>query len=212
MADQNDAQQNDVDTSELDGIDDHEAEQLLADAVEADERERSRGRRAGDDDDPDAEHLGDAGKRALDRMKAARKAAEKEAAELRARLEKYENANKSELQRLQEERDRLRDELPKVASKAKALEIALDAAPPHASLAQVRAVAKRVRGADDDELLADAQELFELLAPAPAEDKPASKVAGARPKPRLKGGTAEPDEEPEETDPRKLAALLPRRR
>src|SRR5690606_14511719 len=132
--------------------------------------------------------------------------------------------------RLQEERDRLRDELPKVASKAKALEIALDAAPPHASLAQVRAVAKRVRGADDDELLADAQELFELLAPAPAEDKPASKVAGARPKPRLKGGTAEPDEEPEETDPRlkggtaepdeepeetdprKLAALLPRRR
>lgn len=196
-------QNDDVDTSELDGIDDHEAEQLLADAVADDERE-------GEGDDRDAEQLGDAGKRALDRMKAARKAAEKQSAELKARLDKYENANKSELQRLTEERDQLRDTSTKAVSKAKALEIALEAAPDHASLAQVRAVAKRVRGENDDELEADATELFELLAPAP--DEKSVKVAGSRPQPRLKGGTADPDEDPEETDPRKLAALLPRRR
>jgi hypothetical protein len=198
-------QNDDVDTSELDGIDDHEAEQLLADAVANDER--------GDDegDDRDADQLGDPGKRALDRMKAARKAAEKESAELKARLAKYENANKSELQRLTEERDQLKESSTKAVSKAKALEIALEAAPEHASLAHVRAVAKRVRGDNDDELEADAAELFALLAPA-SDEKPAPKVANSRPQPRLKGGTADPDEEPEETDPRKLAALLPRRR
>lgn len=201
MADEND----DVDTSELDGISDDDAEKLLADAVDADERGDGEG------DDRDAEQLGDPGKRALDRMKAARKAAEKEASELKARLDKYENANKSELQRLTEERDQLRDASTKAVSKAKALEIALEAAPEHASLAQVRAVAKRVRGDNDDELEADATELFGLLAPAP-EEKPSPKVAGSRPQPRLKGGTADPDEDPEETDPRKLAALITRRR
>lgn len=198
MADQND--QDDVDTTELDGISDDEAKQLL-DGADADDQAD------GDDDDRGADQLGDAGKRALDRMKAARKAAEKKAAELEERLAKYENADKTELQRLQEERDKLRDELPKAASKAKALEIALDAAPEHATLAHVRAVAKRVRGENDEELLEDAQELFELLAGPKAGSK-----TPQRPKERLKGGTAEPDEEPEETDPRKLAALLPRRR
>lgn len=201
MADEND----DVDTSELDGISDDDAEKLLADAVDADERGGDEG------DDRDADQLGDPGKRALDRMKAARKAAEKEASELKARLDKYENANKTELQRLTEERDQLRDTSTKAVSKAKALEIALEAAPEHASLAHVRAVAKRVRGENDEELEADAAELFELLAPAP-DAKSSPKVANSRPQPRLKGGTADPDEEPEENDPRKLAALLPRRR
>ena len=198
MADQQNDQNTDVDTSELDGIDDHEAEQLLANAVASDS--------GGDDDDRDADQLGDAGKRALDRMKSARKAAEKKAAELEAELSKYRDANKSELQRLQEERDKLREELPKASHKAKALEIALDAAPEHATLAHVRAVAKRLRGENDEELLADAEELFEFVAPKAGARTP------QRPKERLKGGTAEPDEEPEETDPRKLAALLPRRR
>lgn len=205
MADRKNDPNDDVDTSELDGISDDEAKQLL-DGAGADDRS------GGDDADRDADQLGDAGKRALDRMKAARKAAEKKAAELEERLSKYEDQNKTELQRLQEERDKLRDELPKASHKAKALEIALDAAPEHATLAHVRAVAKRLRGENDDELLADAEELFGLVAPTPDSKASAPKVAGSRPQPRLKGGTAEPDEEPEETDPRKLAALLPRRR
>lgn len=124
-----------------------------------------------------------------------------------AKLAKYEDEGKSELQRLQEERDRLKESSTKAAAEARALRVAIEAAPEHASLAQVRAVAKRVRGEDDDELEADAKELFELLAPEPK----AGTKTPQRPKERLKGG-ASPDDEPEESDPRKLAALIPRRR
>lgn len=199
MADEND----DVDTSELDGIDDHEAEQLLADAVRDDQGDQDD--ESESDERDDTEHLGDRGKRALDRIRSEKKAAEKKAAELEERLAKYENANKSELQRLQEERDKLKDTSSKAMSEARAMRVAMDRAPEHATLAHVRAVAKRVRGDDDDALEADADELFELLAP-----KAAAKTPG-RPKERLKGGNADPDEEPEEDDPRKLAAKLPRR-
>lgn len=137
---------------------------------------------------------------------------EKAYKETSSKLQRYEDEGKTELQRLQEERDRLREASSKASAEARALRVAIEAAPEHASLAQVRAVAKRVRGDDDEELEADARELFELLAPAPSsEPKPGAKTS-TRPQPRLKGGTAEPDEEPEETDPRKLAALLPRRR
>lgn len=198
MAPRNENDQDDVDTTELDGIDDSEAEQLLDKPAE---------KSSDDATDGDADQLGDRGKRALDRMKAAEKAAKKEAAELKTRLAKYEDANKTEMQRLTEERDQFRESSTKAVSKAKALEIALECAPEHASLAHVRAVAKRVRGENDDELEADAAELFELLAPEP---KAASKTP-SRPKERLRGGS-EPDEEPEETDPKKLAALIPRRR
>lgn len=197
------ADENDVDTSELDGIDDSEAEQLLADADADDSKGDEKGKTRSDDTDD----LGDRGKRALDRIRAEKKAAEKQAADLKARLDKYESANKTELQRLTEERDQLRESSTKAVSEARAMRVAMDRAPDHASLAQVRAVAKRVRGEDDEALEADADELFELLAPEP---KAASKTP-QRPKERLKGG-AVPDEEPEETDPRKLAALLPRRR
>lgn len=124
-----------------------------------------------------------------------------------AKLKKYEDEGKSELQRLQEERDQLRESSSKAASEARAMRVAMDRAPEHATLAQVRAVAKRVRGEDDDELEQDADELFALLAPEP---KAAAKTP-SRPKERLKGGS-EPDEEPEEMDPRKLAASVPRHR
>lgn len=200
-------EKNDVDTSELDGIDDSEAAQLLADAADEGERAGEKGPR-----DEDAERLGDPGKRALAAVRAEKKAAEQKAADLEARLKKFEDKGKSELQRLTEERDQFRDSSTKAVSKAKALEIALDRAPAHATLAQVKAVAKRVRGDDDDSLERDADELFELLAPArDTEPKPGTKTP-ARPKERLKGGSADPDEDPEENDPRKLAALLPRRR
>jgi hypothetical protein len=128
-----------------------------------------------------------------------------------SKLSEYENASKSDLERWEERATNAETRAGTAEAKAKALEIAIERAPEHATLAQVRAVAKRVRGEDDEALEKDADELFELLAPTPSEPKPGSKTS-TRPQPRLKGGTAEPDEEPEENDPRKLAALLPRRR
>jgi len=135
---------------------------------------------------------------------------EKRFKEASSKLNEYESASKSDLERWEERATTAESRAGTAEAKAKALEIAIDRAPEHATLAQVRAVAKRVRGEDDDALEKDADELFELLAPAPPEPRPGDKTP-ARPKERLKGG-ATPDEEPEEDDPRKLAALLPRRR
>lgn len=60
--------------------------------------------------------LGDAGKQALDRMKAERNEAKQEAAALKARLDKIEAANMSELERAQKERDEAKAELEKLPS------------------------------------------------------------------------------------------------
>jgi hypothetical protein len=137
---------------------------------------------------------------------------EKTAAERAVALKKYEDAKKSESQRLQEERDLHKTRAEKAEAALRRREIAEQLAPEHATAKQIAQVAKRMAGEDDEALEADAKELFDLLAPAPAagEPKPGTKTP-ARPKERLKGG-ATPDEEPEENDPRKLAALVPRRR
>jgi hypothetical protein len=188
---------------ELDGISDDEAQQLLdapADKV-ADQ--------ASDESEKDSTDW----KAEAEKWKKLSRQNEKSAAERAAALKKYEDAKKSESERLQEERDSHKTRAEKAEAALKRREIAESFAPDHATVRQIAQVAKRISGDDDDALEADAKELFELLAPAPepAEPKAGTKTP-ARPKERLKGGTAEPDEEPEESDPRKLAALLPRRR
>ncbi len=60
----------------------------------------------------------------------------------------------------------------------------------------------RLKGDTEDDILADAEKLLAVMA--------GKKPPTQRPKERPRGGT-EPDEEPEETDPRKLAAKIPRR-
>lgn len=64
------------------------------------------------------------------------------------------------------------------------------------------ALIDRLKGDTEEEILADAEQLLAVVA---GKRPPTNK-----PKERLRGGT-EPAEEPEETDPRKLAALIPRR-
>ena len=73
------------------------------------------------------------------------------------------------------------------------LEIALDLGLP-------KEIASRLQGKDRDEMVADAEKLLELLAPAkrPATQKPTE---------ALRGGL-EPDKEPEETDTRKIAERM----
>lgn len=202
-------------------IDDDDAKRLLADPADDDADDDADGNgddksdKPGDgadkkDTDGDPSKLGDPGKRALDAMKRERNAARKELADYRAKLKEIEDKDKTEAQRLQEARDEAANRAAKAEEQARSLSIAMERAPTHATLAQVRAVAKRVRGESDEDMESDADELFELLAPAPKDDGPPRKVAG-KPRERLRGG-GDPEEEPEESDPRKLAEMIRRNR
>jgi hypothetical protein len=105
-----------------------------------------------------------------EQRKAARNARDKarqEADDLRRKLEKYESANKSELQRLIDERDALKEQLGQVSSVNKRRDIAEEFAPEHALPKHVRLVAKYLSGSTDEELEASAEELYAQFAPAP---------------------------------------------
>jgi hypothetical protein len=68
------------------------------------------------------------------------------------------------------------------------------------------AKAKYVTGATREEMEAAADE---YLTDHPAPDSTTKPPPGGRPREQLRGG-GDPTEEPEETDPRKLADLIPR--
>lgn len=73
------------------------------------------------------------------------------------------------------------------------------------------AQARRLSGKTHEELEADADELLEAFGAKKASDEGEPRRTGpsGRPRERLRGG-GDPDDEPEETDPRKLAAKIPR--
>lgn len=176
-----------------------------ADAPEADTTGTTDSEKDGGEGD--ASKLGDAGKRALDAMKRERNAARKELQGLQEKLKSYEDKDKSETQRLQESLEEAKARAAKAEAGSKKLQTAIDRAPEGATMTQIRAVAKRLSGDTDEELEADADELFELVAGA---KEPAKKTVPTKPKEKLSGG-GDPDEEPDETDPRKLADLIGRR-
>lgn len=205
-------------------LDDDDAQKLLADAVDEDDDDPGEGKRdkdsdgdrrtrKGDDDDEgDPSKLGDAGKRALDAMKRERNNARKELNDLKAQLKKYQDKDKTETERLAEAREEATTRAAKAEESFRALSIAMDRAPAHATLKHVRMVAKRIRGESEDELETDADELFEMLVPAPKEkDEPTPRKVAGKPRERLRGG-GDPEEEPEESDPRKLADMIRRSR
>lgn len=148
-----------------------------------------------------------------DRAMAKIRKANSEAAKLRERLkqleplaqkaQELEDASKTEAQRLSETAESHKTRADTAEATLSKLQVALEAAPDGASLAQVKAVAKRVSGATDEERAADAAELYELLG---VTSKPTVK---GKPREALRGG-GDPDEEPEETDPRKLADRIGR--
>lgn len=145
----------------------------------------------------DEEQLGDAGKKALERERKARRDAEKRAKELepyKKRVEEAEEADKTERQKLQ---DRI-EQLEPSAHEAAKLRVAL-----RKGLTETQA--KRLVGESEEDLEADADDLLASFQTADSTEPDTSR----RPKERLKSG-ATPDSEPEETDPRKLAADVPR--
>lgn len=125
----------------------------------------------------DDDTLGDAGKKALDRMKAERDEAKRQAkanADAAKKLAEIEDAQKTETQRLVDRAEAAERERDDVTGRLLRLEVALEKG-------LTAAQAKRLVGATRDELEADADELLETFKPAqPAEPPAPSFDLGAR--------------------------------
>ena len=115
------------------------------------------------------------------------------------RLKEAEDADKSELQKINEKAA----ESDKAAAHARSELLRLRVA---MRKGLTEAQAKRLVGETEEELEADADELLVSFGQQKAAGNGGEPT---RPKERLRSGAA-PDEEPEETDPRKLAAMVPR--
>lgn len=113
------------------------------------------------------------------------------------KLAAIEDANKTETQKLSEERDSHRSRAEQAESIASKWEVGLEKG-------LTKSQAKRLVGSTREELEADADEMIAELGGTPDKPGPAR-----RPTERLRGGGA-PEADPEETDPRKLAAKIPR--
>jgi hypothetical protein len=193
--------------------DDTRAEEALSELLDDEESEEDDVEEAeSEDTQGDAKQLGDAGKRALDAMKKERNSARKELNDVRAKLKDYEDKDKSESQRLQEAAEDAKSRAQKAETLYQRFQVAMDRAPDHASLTQIRAVAKRLSGESEEDLESDADELYELVAPAPAaepDEADTKRSLPSKPRENLRGG-GDPEDEPEETDPDKLADLIGR--
>lgn len=141
--------------------------------------------------------LGDAGKKALDEERKARRDAEARAKKVEEELKKLQDKDKSEVDRLRDEVETLKAQAAEGDAKALRAEVAL-------SKGLSAAHAKRLVGTTREELEADADEILEAF-PSSGATPPPTK----RPAPDLKGGS-DPTETPDETDPRKLADAVPR--
>jgi hypothetical protein len=193
MADKDDANSNTLGEGMNFDLTDDEAQQLL----NGDDEGEKQGQPKTETDSTDW-------KAEAERWKSFARKNEKQFKSTADELKQYKDKDKTELERLTERATNAEKLAATASSQANAMRIAMETAPEHATLAQVKAVAKRVRGDDDEALEKDAAELFEMLAPTPKTPKTPGK-----PTEKLKGGS-EPDEEVEETDGRKIAAKIPR--
>lgn len=105
----------------------------------------------------------DAVQNLIDRERDARKAEKQRADELAAKVKEYEDASKSEQEKLAEERDQLKREAEQAKADALRVRVALEKKLP-ADLID------RLRGNDEDELREDADKLLSLVKPADATD------------------------------------------
>ncbi|NEW40788.1 hypothetical protein GV794_01960 [Nocardia cyriacigeorgica] len=122
--------------------------------------------------------MGDGGKKALETERAARKAAEKARREAEAKVQQFEDAQKTESQRTEE---RIQ-QLEKDAAKALRYEAADTSGLP-------LSLAGRLKGTTLDELIADAADLKQLLGAA----TPAAPAAPSTPKPDPRQGGGQAD-------------------
>lgn len=120
------------------------------------------------------------------------------------RVEEMEAASKSEVERLQDAAKTASQRADEAEQRATRYEVAADKGVPAKLL-------KFITGSDREAMEESADELLEAIGNK-ADDTPASDgttTNGGKPREALKSGAANVDE-PEETDPRKLAASIPR--
>lgn len=126
-----------------------------------------------------------------------------------AELKKHEDAKKSDLEREQEKASANEKRANEAERENKRLRIAAENAPDNATPAQLLKIARRMVGDDDDALEEDAKELWADFGPTSSGTK---KQIPGKPKEKLRGGGSSTDEDEEESDPRKLADMIGRRR
>lgn len=107
--------------------------------------------------------LGDAGKKALDTERREKRAAERRAAELEARLKEFEDRDKTESTRAIERAEAAEKAAAAAEARALRLEVASEKG-------LTSAQAKRLVGESREELEADADELLETFKPASTEE------------------------------------------
>lgn len=117
------------------------------------------------------DNLGDAGKKALDAMKAERNAAKRERDALKAKLDQIEQSNMSELEKAQQAAQAAQAELDQIKARALRQQVALAKGVP-ADLVD------RLRGDTEDELAADADALMALIG-TPRTPKPDPSQGGS---------------------------------
>ncbi len=128
----------------------------------------------------------------------------KKAQEAEPILKKYkesEDAKKSETERLTATLTAAEERAKTAELKHLKLEIGL-------AKGLTAAQCKRLTGETQEELEADADDLIEAFGGSKSKDDKGKNLSG-RPREKLRGG-GDPEDEPEETDPRKLAAKIPR--
>lgn len=134
----------------------------------------------------------DAVQNLIDREREARREAEQKASEAAAKVKEYEDAKKSDQEKLAEERDSLKSEADNAKAEALRLRVAIQKKLPAELI-------DRLRGSTEAELKADADELLKLVKPADATDFD----GGAR--------TTTSTESPEQAHNKDLLALVGRK-
>jgi hypothetical protein len=137
--------------------------------------------------DPDA-----GAKKALDAERKARRDAEAKAKDLENRLKGIEDKDKSEVERLTEQVTSLTKERDQAIGRSDRLEVALTKSLDEDQARRITTAAKRLTGANREELEADADEFLSAFAAPTGEQKPAP--PGGKPREDLRPGGGDPDQ------------------
>jgi Sec-independent protein translocase protein TatA len=148
--------------------------------------------------------LGDPGRRALEAIRESKRKAAARATELEAELAKYRKADKDKEDASKSEQQKAEERAAALSSRADAAELTLLKVDVGLDKGLTKAQSLRLVGKTKEELEADADDLLETFGATAATAAP-----NRRPVPKLRGG-ATPQNEPDVTDPKALAALIKR--